>query len=183
MRFTIHSLVILAPLLVAWFMIVHRRRATGQLWWSREQFLARTAFVLYVAAVINATLFPVHVHTGEARQRAEFHQSVNIVPFRDFDVTDFVLNIMMTVLLGIALVVFWPRQASVVMGLFIGYCLGAAIELLQLLGRVTIANDRYVSINDIIANALGVAVGVVVVRIFTRNPRMQLQLEWLRGVD
>jgi glycopeptide antibiotics resistance protein len=180
-RFTIPSTVALAPSLIGWFLIVHVRRANGQVVWSRAQFLARTAFVVYIAAMVAITLFPIHVHTGEALQSAQFRRSVSIVPFDQFEIVDFILNIIMTVPLGIALVVFWPRLASVPLGLVIGYALGAVIELLQLLGRVTVANDRFVTINDVLANAIGVAVGVGVFQTIVRHRDLAAQLADLRA--
>jgi glycopeptide antibiotics resistance protein len=166
---TIPSIVIILPALVAWFAGVPLLKRLGVVELTTSRFTLLSLFVLYVLEVIHLTVFPIHAHTGVWRDLAQFKQGVNLIPFQHVHETDFVLNIVMMIPIGVFLPIVFRRINSLSMVCLLGLFSGALIETNQYILRITVANDRNVNINDVIANASGVIIGYLVFRFAIRT--------------
>ncbi|GAJ26208.1 integral membrane protein [Liquorilactobacillus sucicola DSM 21376 = JCM 15457] len=91
---------------------------------------------------------------------------INLVPFRYID-TGFFLNILMTVPLGGYL--FLIKHLKFKQVLLFGVGVGTAIEFSQLVYDLLFQISRWIDINDVITNALGVVVGYVLVSLLKKS--------------
>jgi glycopeptide antibiotics resistance protein len=174
---TIPSIVFILPALVAWFAGIPMLRRVGAVELTSSRYGLLSAFFIYVLGVIHFTVFPIHVHTGEWKETARIFQSVNIVPFRYLNITDFVLNILLMIPLGVFLPAIVRRADSLVLMCLVAVFVGGTLEGNQYLLRLTVANDRNVNINDVIANATGVVAGYVVFRFVLRATAVRRSLD------
>lgn len=82
-----------------------------------------------------------------------------------YTVFEFLANIALFVPLGLLLVAAWPRSNAWIV-LLLGYSASATIELVQ-----TLLPSRYPTLSDVIANALGTAIGCLMARMLVaRRP-------------
>lgn len=174
MQFSIGSSFIIVPAIVAWIGItafVQLRRGYRP---SLERYVVLTGCVVYVLALLHLTAFPIDVHTGEAKSAAlRYSEARNLVPFAGLRPLDFVLNLVMTVPFGILVPVVFRRMFPFPVMLAIAVCVGAFFEMNQLLLRWTVGNDRYVDINDVIANTGGVLLGFGLARWAMQDRRVR----------
>jgi glycopeptide antibiotics resistance protein len=173
----IPSIVFILPALVAWFLGVPLLQRVGAVELTASRYALLSLFMLYLLAVIHLTVFPIHVQTGEWKALAYFEQAVNVRPFQQLDKADFTLNILLTIPLGMFLPVILHRAIPLLHVCAIGLLTGCLLEGNQYLLRVTVANDRNVNINDVIANATGVILGYACLRIALRIPGIRKSLE------
>ena len=168
---------VLVPLLigvvVVWLLVLGHRRA---LTWGRAlTVLVTTAYALGVVAV---TFFPwqlpfaspdVLVAGGlpplEGRgSDVSLHSLLNVVPLDGLDPQTFLLNIVMTVPLGMLLPLL-VRVRSVPAAALVGLGVSATIEVGQGVGDVLLGMGRTVDVNDLIANVTGTVLGLLVLRL------------------
>lgn len=169
MQFVMNSGVVVFPVLFSWIAISAYLQSSGKFRPTVLRHLVLTAFVVYALLLIHLTMFPIHVHLGEAKQYVELEGRVNAVPFNDLRLIDFLLNIAMTAPLGIFLPVVFRRTLTFPVVATIGILLGAGFELSQYILRITVLNDRYVTIDDVIANAAGVVISYSAYRLAIRH--------------
>ncbi|KRM97436.1 hypothetical protein FC19_GL001474 [Liquorilactobacillus aquaticus DSM 21051] len=81
---------------------------------------------------------------------------INIIPFRYID-TGFFLNILMTIPLGGYL--FLIKRLNFKQVILFGFGVGASIEFSQFIYDLLFNISRWIDINDVITNALGVIIG------------------------
>ncbi|WP_311407649.1 VanZ family protein [Liquorilactobacillus uvarum] len=81
---------------------------------------------------------------------------INIIPFKYID-TGFFLNILMTVPLGGYL--FLIKRLNLKQVILFGFGVGASIEFSQFIYDLLFHISRWIDINDVITNALGVIIG------------------------
>ena len=142
-------------------------------------FLFSTIMFCYFMCVIKLTLFPI-VMIGLP---ANIKESVHLIPFRDGIRTTDLLNLLMTIPLGIGTPFIAPvynLKRSVSLGLFTGI----TIETLQYLETFLTGgySHRIIDSNDVIFNFIGCLLGFLVLavfsRLFRRLPKERLNSFW-----
>jgi hypothetical protein len=122
----------------------------------------------YLAAVAAVTL-PLQVRTGDHSNLIPWYEKGNIVPLITIDLRTFVLNIVMTVPLGLLLPLL-IRVRGVGQVALVGLALSAAVEVTQFLSDVLVSSGRTGDVNDLPANTLGAVLGYLAYRSLTRIP-------------
>jgi glycopeptide antibiotics resistance protein len=108
----------------------------------------------YAVAVLGATLLPLHLSRGGEPPLFR----INPIPLYDVRVTDFLLNVVMTLPFAAVLhVVFGIHDRSRVLKL--GLLLSASVEITQAVLILTVHDNRWAEANDLISNVLGVYLG------------------------
>jgi glycopeptide antibiotics resistance protein len=158
-NFFIPSSVVIIPALFVWIVTTSLLLYARRIDWTLLRYTVLTGFVTYLLLLVHLIVFPIHVRTGSARDNAHFRSAVNIIPFDDLRAVDFMLNIAVTIPLGFMLPIALRRSFSIVQIAIIAAIVGGGFEFNQYLMRKFIANDRFVDINDVIANSAGVLVG------------------------
>lgn len=161
-QFTLSGWPVVGPLIVAGVLVgvavlAHR----GVLTLGRAVTLAMIGS--YVAAVVGLTLLPIQVQTGVYANTAVWWQKVNLVPVLTIDPATFVLNIVMTVPLGV-LACLVLRVRSVWTVAAVGLAFSGAVELLQTAGNVWLSSGRTGDVNDLVANVAGAMAGYWLLR-------------------
>jgi len=142
-------------------------------------FLFSTIMFCYFMCVIKLTLFPI-VMIGLP---ANIRESVQLIPFRDGIRKTDLLNLLMTVPLGIGTPFIAPvhnLKKSALLGLFTGI----TIELIQYLESILTGgySHRIIDSNDVIFNFIGCLLGFLVLavfsRLFRRHPKERLNSIW-----
>lgn len=129
--------------------------------------LARVLLVPYTVALALIVWLPATAAskvTGVVFRIARFvsaHTDISLTA--SYAVFEFLANIALFVPLGLLLVAAFPRANAWVV-LLIGYSASATIELVQ-----TVLPSRYPTLSDVIANALGTAIGCLIARVFVRR--------------
>ncbi|WP_313357700.1 VanZ family protein [Microbacterium sp.] len=129
--------------------------------------LARVLLVPYTVALALIVWLPATAAskvTGVVFRFARFvsaHTDISLTT--SYAVFEFLANIALFVPLGLLLVAAFPRANAWVV-LLIGYSASATIELVQ-----TLLPSRYPTLSDVIANALGTAIGCLIARVFVRR--------------
>lgn len=164
-RFTLSAFdVVLPAALVAAVIVVaaSRRRRVGA-----ATIAWRLAAVAYVAALVSVTLFPFQVLIGPyAPMGGDWWDSINPIPLIRLDPRNFLLNIAMTVPLGV-LVPVLTRRRSLRAVLTVGLATSVGIEVTQFLCLRLLSGGRSSDIDDVIANVLGVGIGYALYRLVT----------------
>jgi VanZ like protein len=153
-----------AVVLVAASLLVLRWR--GGLTARRLLVLGTTS--LYLAGVAAVTL-PLQIRTGDYGNRVPWYDKVNLIPLITIDARTFVLNVLMTVPLGLLLPLL-IRVDSVRRVALIGFVLSAAVEVTQFLSDVFVSSGRTGDVNDLPANTLGAVLGYLAYRLLTVIP-------------
>ncbi len=127
-------------------------------------FLFSTIMFCYFMCVIKLTLFPI-VMMGLP---ANIKESVHLIPFRDGIRKTDLLNLLMTIPLGIGTPFIAPvynLKRSALLGLFTGI----TIELIQYLETFLTGGFSYriIDSNDIIFNFIGCLLGFLVLTVFS----------------
>jgi glycopeptide antibiotics resistance protein len=172
-RLTLYSSVLIIPVLVCWFSAIVYLKGTRRIATSADRLAFLTAFVLYLLAVAHFTVFPIRVLTGDWKRDAHFHEVVNLIPFRDVDRADFILNVMLTIPLGAMLPVVLTRARSLRFMAFVAVATGTVLETNQYLMRVAFANDRNVNANDVVSNGTGVILGYLLFKFAMEDPPLR----------
>jgi len=154
--FTVPAAPVILPLAVVAVILVTVRRRRGE----PLCFAASLALVGYAAAAASLTLFPLHVGLGAYGSRAPWYESVNWIPITTIDERTFLLNIVLTVPLGMLLSLIGRSLGAVI---WAGFLFSVLVEALQLAGNVLLNAGRLSDVNDVVANTAGAAIGGAVV--------------------
>lgn len=131
--------------------------------------IARVLLVPYVVALALIVWLPASAAskvTGIAFRIARYvSEHSGIALSTSYTVFEFLANIALFVPFGALLVAAWPRRSAWIV-LLLGYSASATIELVQ-----TLLPSRYPTLSDVIANALGTAIGCTIARSFRSSPR------------
>jgi glycopeptide antibiotics resistance protein len=176
---TVHSYVLILPVLVCWFSAILYLKGARKISTSPERLVLLTAFILYLLAVVHFTVFPIRILTGQWRREAEFHETVNLIPLHNVDRGDFILNVIMTVPLGVMLPIVWRRARTPLVMAAVALSVGSALETNQYIMRLAFANDRNVNMNDVISNGTGVVIGYALFRYAMEDPVLQTLIDRL----
>ncbi|SDU90763.1 Glycopeptide antibiotics resistance protein [Microlunatus sagamiharensis] len=150
---------VLVGVVVVWLLALgHREALTG----------ARALTVLvtsaYGAAVLAVTFFPMTLVLGRGAAHPGWLASVNVVPGAGLDVRNLVLNVVMTLPLGL-LVPFVLRARSVAGVATVGLVVSGAIETAQWVGTVLLGMTRTADVDDLVANVTGAALGAALLSV------------------
>jgi glycopeptide antibiotics resistance protein len=182
MSFEIPAMPVLIPLgAVVFALLLWRLRRRGALTVPRAVLAA--ALCVYGAGVLRSTLLPTDIVIGSARHDLPpIAVLVNLVPFVDVpaDPSGMMLNILMFAPAGLLLPLVLRRPTALRV-IATAFALSLGIELMQLLGDVTISTGRIFELDDLIGNTVGAALGFGAFLVVTRAPvvrRMAAALTW-----
>ena len=121
----------------------------------------------YLVMVLAVTLFPLQVAFGDYANHASLLSQANVIPLVTIDPRTFVLNVVMTVPLGVLLPLVWPvRRLRRLIGLALAF--SASVEVVQFLTNVLLSSGRTADVNDLAANTLGAVAGFLMLRCLCR---------------
>ncbi len=126
-----------------------------------QRVLTVLAAAAYVVAVGALTMLPHHLPGGGS---APLRSLLNVVPLVGADQPTFVLNIVMTVPLGMLLPLLTPVR-GVAAAALVGLVVSSGIELTQGVGDLLVGLGRTVDVNDLVANTTGAVVGLLAYRV------------------
>lgn len=163
---------ILLPFLVVvtGLMVWRLRRRSGPV--TAPRVLVGLLACGYAAAVLDAVLLPYQVGAGSQGADVPWHVWVNLVPLADDDLSGLWLNILLFVPLGVILPLVLAR-ASAGRVLLAGFVVSLSIEVVQLMGALTISPGRVADVDDLLANTLGTLAGYALFRAVTLVPRLR----------
>ncbi|MGP4086155.1 VanZ family protein [Streptomyces sp. KR55] len=161
--FTVSAAMVLVPALVLFAVLVLLRARAGSPGWTGRHALLRLGGALYAAAVLQLTIFPLHVVFGTYANQTPWYEMVQWVPLIIADFS-FVPNVIMMLPLGALLPLMSVRVSSPGRAVLAGAGISLAIELTQMLSYILFSNGRSVDINDVIANTLGTVLGFLALR-------------------
>jgi glycopeptide antibiotics resistance protein len=127
-------------------------------------------FFFYILHVIKYTIFPFEIGTEFVETLKEQHSAfsrTNIIPFKfqSFEMT--ILNIILTIPFGFGLP--YLKKLNYKSMLILGLLFSFLIELTQFTISLIIGYPyRVTDINDILANTLGVVVGYLLLKLFSK---------------
>ena len=157
----IPAVVVVLPLaLLAVCVAVWRMRRDARL------LLAALALIVYLAALVATTLFPLVIAPELAGLR------VYLVPFGALEPSVF-LNLLLTVPLGFLLPLALPRRRAGT-AIVAGLAIVVGIELVQFVTSLVWGSSRVADINDVIVNTAGLLIGVLLVTLVRRGLRLVL---------
>ena len=157
MQFEIPAVPVLLPLWVSSVVV-------AAIWLQRRRLISpgRMVTVLlaatYGAAVLALTLLPLPVATGVYANKIAWYEKLNLIPVLTIDLKTFILNIVMTVPLGM-LAPLLIRVHTRGRAALIGLLFSLAIELVQGASNIVFSSGRTADINDVIANTAGAVLG------------------------
>ena len=147
-------------------------------WLARRRLLTRGRAVTvllgatYVVGVLALTLLPMQVRTGEYANLVAWYQKLNLIPILTIDLRTFVLNVVMTIPLGVLtpliLRVRTARRAALV-----GFVVSLFIEVVQGFTDVFLSSGRTADVNDLVANTTGALVGWYAVLQLRKSARVE----------
>jgi len=149
----------------AWLILRHRRTVTPR------RLITAWALCGYLVAVMAMTLLPLQVQLGSYANRTPWYEKANFIPILTIDLRTFVLNIILTVPLGI----FLPLMTSIRGGkrvALLALCFSAGIETVQYVTDILLSSGRTADVNDLIANTLGALLGYLIYQALERIPRV-----------
>ena len=123
----------------------------------------------YAAAVLDTVLLPYPVGPKHPDTDVPWHVWVNLVPFASDDLYGMWLNLLLFVPLGFLLPLLSagisaPRVAVA------GFLVSLSVEVVQLVGDLTVSNGRVFDVDDLLPNTLGTVVGYAIFRGVTLIP-------------
>jgi len=124
--------------------------------------LALIALVSYLIVLITTSLWPKPVD-GEGllatitREVLRFTSSYDSLKWIQYNQLEAIANVLLYVPLGIFLVMFWPKAKLWLLAL-----IPALISLLVEGSQRMFLPDRYATLNDVLSNALGGVLGIVI---------------------
>lgn len=124
--------------------------------------LALIALVSYLIVLITTSLWPKPVD-GEGllatitREVLRFTSSFDSLKWIQYNQLEAIANVLLYVPLGIFLVMFWPKAKIWLLAL-----IPALISLLAEGSQRLFLPDRYATLNDVLSNALGGVLGIVI---------------------
>ena len=124
--------------------------------------LALIALVSYLIVLITTSLWPKPVD-GEGllatitREVLRFTSAYDSLKWIQYNQLEAIANVLLYVPLGIFLVMFWPKAKIWLLAL-----IPALISLLVEGSQRLFLPDRYATLNDVLSNALGGVLGIVI---------------------
>jgi glycopeptide antibiotics resistance protein len=132
--------------------------------------LTVTILFLYVAAVIAVTIFPIRVRSAAYWTGDPWWTVFRWIPFV-VDAPSFVLNVIMFVPLGVLLPLLRPALDDLRRLAGLAGAASLTIEATQFVLGITLGSRRTVDVNDLIANAGGALLGLLILRLAVPSRR------------
>ncbi len=131
-------------------------------------------FAIYLLFALDKTFFPLQISGGyaDARRELPFWSDFNLIPFyfgpystlKD-SLSTLILNILLTIPFGFGINFIAPVKAKTF--LWLAPTVGIGIELAQFaISLILQYMYRYVDINDVIMNLIGISIGYGIFRVF-----------------
>lgn len=150
----------------------------GVLWrrgHSLSYLLCCMVFGIYLLFALDKTFFPLQIsgaYADSMREYGSFAQSINLVPFSfgpfgtfESTFTTLMLNVLLTIPFGFGINFILPIRAKSF--IWLGFAVGLGIETAQLLISLLLRYPwRYIDVNDVLMNAVGVWIGYGLFRVF-----------------
>ncbi len=138
---------------------------------SRWQLVTLISTIIYIIVVSYLTLAPTSVAFVGPQQVVPLMVAgapVNLIPFWS-TTADFYQNVLMMLPLGVYVALIKP-EFKLKKVFFSGIVISTAIEAAQFVLDITVGLSRWVDINDVLTNALGVLVGWGMIFILKKTP-------------
>jgi glycopeptide antibiotics resistance protein len=144
-----------------WWFLRRRGPVTGR------QLVTAWAACWYLVAVIGLTIFPFRIRLGGHHHH--WSDFVIAIPIITINPVDFVLNVLMTVPLGVLLPLLTriDRVRQIAKWALVS---SAIVETTQLLSNLLIGGGRTADVNDLLANTTGAVLGFLLYRRLARRP-------------
>lgn len=163
---TIDSWYILIPAFILFLLSIFI--GTRKKNYQAGQYVTLITLVIYLLAVSHLVFFPIEIYPGGYESTGPLWlailKEIEFIPILTLDIPTFVLNIIMLIPFGVYLPLLNDKVDSVRKAAKYGFFLSLLIEILQLIIEVTVGSGRTADINDLIANALGAAVGFLIIK-------------------
>lgn len=152
-------------LIVIWFVRQIGRQKKG-----RQILVLALSFVYFAALgfVCFGPQLQVDLASGTMKPIWVGPVPTNPIPFRGFG-WDVLLNVVLTLPIGIFLVLFLTRKITWRKVLLTGFLVGIGIELIQFGLDWVLPLKRWVDINDVLMNTLGVIIGWFLIRLVQKR--------------
>ncbi|PZE74755.1 hypothetical protein DEI82_10045 [Curtobacterium sp. MCBD17_019] len=163
--------VLIPAAIVVWVLLLWRLRQRDRLTLSRT--ITAGAACLFGIVLLRSVLFPAPIVLGAERATLPpWPVFVQLIPVATVprDPSGMVLNIVLFVPIGV-LLPFLVRGSVIRLGT-IAFLLSVTIEVVQLVGDMTVSTGRVADIDDVIGNTIGALVGIAVVRLLSRVPQL-----------
>jgi glycopeptide antibiotics resistance protein len=167
---TIDAAPVLLPVLVAFLLAIATPPVRRRAGLGGRRATVLTLFVVYALGVAAITIFPITVWPASHWAGEPWYTVIHPIPFQ-VDATSFVLNVVMTVPLGVLLPLLRRRADSPAR--IAGYAAWASlsIESVQFVLGLVLNSRRTVDVNDLIANTAGAVLGLMLLRLAVPSAR------------
>jgi glycopeptide antibiotics resistance protein len=155
--------------------LLWRLRRAGRLTVPRAA--VALALAVYAAGVVANTVFPIFL--DKPVTTAPWNAHLALVPLRDYEVADAVMNILVFVPLGMlvplltARLSWWGAVAAAA-------AFSLAIEVTQLVTAHLLGGGHIADVNDLVFNVVGGVVGFALVTTLTRVPALDAVVDRFR---
>ncbi|USK57812.1 VanZ family protein (plasmid) [Cytobacillus solani] len=137
---------------------------------SNMYILFYTIFFVYILNVIKYTIFPIEIGTlfvEELKEQLSTFSRTNVIPFKFQNFEQTFLNILLTIPFGFGLP--YLKKVNIKSALLLGILFSFLIESTQFIISLVIGYPyRVTDINDILANSIGVIVGYLLFKLFSK---------------
>lgn len=153
----------LAVVVLSALLLVLRRRRS--LTWPRAT--VALAVAVYAAGIVANTVFPIYLDRPPVER--PWGASLALVPLRDYEVADALMNVLVFVPVGVlaALVLRRPTWLKV---LAVGGAVSALVEVTQLVTARLLAGGHVADVDDLLSNVVGALVGLGLLRLTVLHP-------------
>jgi glycopeptide antibiotics resistance protein len=172
--------VLIPAAIVVWALLLRHLRHRNCL--SLRRAVTAAVACLCGIVLLRSVLFPYPIVIGPQRATlppwSVFVQLVPLVTVPQ-DPSGIILNIVLFAPIGV-LLPFLVRASVLRLG-FVAFLLSVTIEVVQLVGDMTISTGRVADVDDVIGNTIGALLGIGLVRLLTRVPqldRVAAPFEW-----
>ncbi|WP_102273666.1 VanZ family protein [Cytobacillus massiliigabonensis] len=129
-----------------------------------------TIFFFYILNVIKYTIFPIEIGTlfvEELKEQLSTFSRTNFIPFKFQNYEQTFLNILLTIPFGFGLP--YLKRVNIKSVFLIGLLFSLLIEITQFIISLVIGYPyRVTDINDIMANSVGVLIGYLLYKLFSK---------------
>ncbi|WIB65745.1 VanZ family protein [Curtobacterium sp. MCBD17_040] len=174
--------VLIPAAVVIWGLLVWRLRRAERL--TVPRLVTAAVACMFGVVLRRSVLFPYPVVVGAGRATLPpWPVFVQLIPVATVprDPSGMILNVVLFVPIGV-LLPFLVRGSALRLGT-VALLLSVTIELVQLIGDMTISTGRVADIDDIIGNTVGALIGIGFIRLLARAPqvaRLAALFSWQR---
>jgi glycopeptide antibiotics resistance protein len=160
---TITATTALLPALLAVLTLIAIPPVRGRVAVARRRPVTLATLMVYAAAVLALTIFPIDVHPPDFWAHEPWWSDVHWIPF-SVDAPSMILNVIMFVPVGMLVPTLWPATDTVRRLTVVALGASAPIEMIQFVLSLTLQSRRTLDVNDLIANTAGALLGLLLLR-------------------